>query len=98
MSSLAKYVIANNAYQNLSQPVIYDFRCVGNTSFEPSVEEIRRVQGNPGISGIYCEVATAAPGADLDEAVLAVYNYRPEAHQPEAADSRRGQRKYKIPR
>lgn len=95
MTNVAKFWVANNAYQNLSQAIISDLSGVGNTSFEPSVEEIKRVQGG---AGLYCETATAITGADLDDAVMGVYHFRPEPDLPRTADSRRQGRKYLLSR
>ena len=43
---------------------------------------------------LYVEVVSALRGSEFDEAVCAVYSYRPERELPQAADSRRRQKKY----
>jgi hypothetical protein len=42
---------------------------------------------------LYMEQVSALQGRDFDEAVMAVYSYRPERELPQAKDSRRRQRK-----
>jgi hypothetical protein len=42
---------------------------------------------------LYLEQVSALQGSDFDDAVLAVYSYRPERELPQAKDSRRRQRK-----
>jgi hypothetical protein len=46
---------------------------------------------------LYLEAVAALQGCDFDEAVVAVYSYRPERELPQAKDSRHRQRKYLIP-
>ncbi len=46
---------------------------------------------------LYLEAVSALQGCDFDEAVMAVYSYRPERELPQAKDSRRRERKYLIP-
>ena len=43
---------------------------------------------------MYLEVVSALRGSEFDEAVCAVYSYRPERELPQAKDSRRAQKKY----
>lgn len=43
---------------------------------------------------LYIEVVSALRGSAFDEAVCAVYSYRPEREVPQAKDCRRAQKKY----
>lgn len=46
---------------------------------------------------LYCEVATAMKGAKLDDAVVAIYSYRPERDLPGTGSGRKNRRKYTFP-